>query len=230
MAAPAIAFSDDTKFPAGSNNNTLNSNEGKTLLDKATSLITGGAKSLSRRNSLDAHLRRKVVIAYDNSDASKKMFDWAVRDILRPEQDHVVLATVLDIQESTYIKAHFMKDEAVGRQSHGRRLSVVEQDEATEQLRPLVETLVGKGITAQVNIVKGDAKIKLTELTKEVRADLMIIGSRGLGPIKKMIMGSVSDYIVHNCECPVVVAREKAVDNAMTRQRKVSTGSGSQSQ
>lgn len=219
-----IAFSDGTKFNSSSNNNTFNSTDGKTLLEAAAS-VNSGSRTLSRRNSLDAHLRRKVLIPYDNSEASKKMFEWAVRDILRPELDHVVLATVLDIQESTYIKTHFLRDESVGRQSHGRRLSVVEQDEASSQLKPLVERLVAKGITAQVNVVKGDAKIKLTELSKDVRADLVIIGSRGLGPIKKMIMGSVSDYIVHNCECPVLVAREKAVTAAMTRQRKASGGS-----
>jgi len=218
-----IAFSGDTRFSTTSNNNTLNSTDGKALLDKAALLPT--PKSSSRRNSIDAHLRRKVLIAYDNSVASSKMFEWAVRDILRPGEDHIVLATVLDIQESTYIKAQFMKDDAAGRQSHGRRLSIVEQDEATLQLKPLVEKLVSKGMTAQVNVVKGDAKVKLTELASEVRADLVIIGSRGLGTIKKMIMGSVSDYIVHNCECPVIVAREKAVEKAMERQRKISTGS-----
>jgi len=218
-----IAFSGDTKFNTSSNNNTLNSTDGKALLEKAS--IAALPKVSSRRNSIDAHLRRKVLIAYDNSVASSKMFDWALRNILRPNEDHVVLATVLDIQESTYIKAQFMKDEAAGRQSHGRRLSIVEQDEATLQLKPLVERLVAVGMTAQVNVVKGDAKYKLTELSTDIRADLVIIGSRGLGPIKKMIMGSVSDYIVHNCECPVIVAREKAVENAMTRQRNISTGS-----
>jgi len=221
-----IAFSDDTKFTASSNNNTLNSVDGKSLLDRASlATSTSTPRTASRRNSIDAHLRRKVLIAYDNSVASSRMFEWALRDILRPDLDHVVLATVLDIQESTYIKAQFMKDEASGRQSHGRRLSIVEQDEATLQLKPLVEKLVSKGITVQVTVVKGDAKVKLTELSTDLHADLVIIGSRGLGPIKKMLMGSVSDYIVHNCECPVIVAREKAVEKAMTRQRKVSSGS-----
>jgi nucleotide-binding universal stress UspA family protein len=217
-----IAFSGDTRFSASSNNNTLNSTDGRDLLERAS---LPPQNLSSRRNSIDAHLRRKVLIAYDNSVASIKMFDWALRDILRPDEDHIVLATVLDIQESTYIKAQFMKDDAAGRQSHGRRLSIVEQDEATLQLKPLVDKLVSKGMTAQVNVVKGDAKVKLTELASEVRADLVIIGSRGLGAIKKMIMGSVSDYIVHNCDCPVIVAREKAVEKAMTRQRRLSSGS-----
>jgi len=217
----SIAFSDNTKFATVTGATPVHLADDH---EKAVS-VNGGSKSLSRRNSLDAHLRRKVLIAYDNSEASKKMFDWAFRDILRPDNDHVVLATVLDIQESTYIKAQFLKDDAAGRQSHGRRLTIVEQDEATGQLRPLVDKLVEKGITVQVNVLKGDAKVKLTELSKDLRADLVIIGSRGLGPIKKMLMGSTSDFIVHNCPCPVIVAREKAVDAAMTRQRRLSGGS-----
>ncbi len=36
---------------------------------------------------------------------------------------------------------------------------------------------------------------------------LIVIGSRGLGPIKRRLMGSVSESVVRHAHCPVLVAR-----------------------
>ncbi|VDN95991.1 unnamed protein product [Rodentolepis nana] len=36
-------------------------------------------------------------------------------------------------------------------------------------------------------------------------ADIIVIGSRGLGAIKRTLLGSVSDYIVHNASLPVAI-------------------------
>ncbi len=42
----------------------------------------------------------------------------------------------------------------------------------------------------------------------EYKADLIVTGTRGMGTIRRTIMGSVSDYLVHHAHCPVVVCRE----------------------
>jgi hypothetical protein len=48
-------------------------------------------------------------------------------------------------------------------------------------------------MTAQINVLKGDAKHEIVKLSKELGADMIIIGSRGLGAVKRLTMGSVSD-------------------------------------
>lgn len=45
------------------------------------------------------------------------------------------------------------------------------------------------------------------DLSGEIGADLMILGSRGLGSFKRVTLGSVSDEIVHHASCPVLVVR-----------------------
>jgi nucleotide-binding universal stress UspA family protein len=217
-ATTAIHFDKNTNLPnvplqVPGTNDTANETNGTVTPNE----VSNGTGRTSRRNSMDAHLRRKVLIAYDNSEFSERMFEWAINEILKPENDHVVLATVLDVQESTFIHTHFQRNQSVGRQGHARRLSISEQDEATSKLRPLVDRLVSKGITAQINVLKGDAKTKLVELSKETKADLFIIGSRGLGTVKRLTMGSVSDYCVHNAECPVLVVHQKALNITLTR-------------
>jgi nucleotide-binding universal stress UspA family protein len=40
----------------------------------------------------------------------------------------------------------------------------------------------------------------------DVKADVLIVGSRGMGAFKRLFLGSVSDYLVHHCKCPVIIA------------------------
>mmetsp|Transcript_24578 Transcript_24578/g.46621 ORF Transcript_24578/g.46621 Transcript_24578/m.46621 type:complete len:86 (+) Transcript_24578:562-819(+) len=57
----------------------------------------------------------------------------------------------------------------------------------------------------------GPAVVKYAE---DIKADLVVVGSRGLGSIKRKIMGliglgSVSDYLVHHLHCPAVVVKSQ---------------------
>jgi nucleotide-binding universal stress UspA family protein len=44
-------------------------------------------------------------------------------------------------------------------------------------------------------------------LAEKEGAELIVMGSRGLGCIRRALMGSVSDSIVHHAHCPVLVVR-----------------------
>jgi nucleotide-binding universal stress UspA family protein len=44
------------------------------------------------------------------------------------------------------------------------------------------------------------------------RVDLLVVGSRGFGPARRVIAGSTSDYVVHHAHCPVVVLPRSAVE------------------
>ncbi|KAL1918140.1 uncharacterized protein VTP21DRAFT_3406 [Calcarisporiella thermophila] len=174
---------------------------------------------------LEPHQRRKVLVCWDNSPSSSYMFDWALGNILHSEIDHVILASVLDVQESTFLTIHIGKESAKGLHGHSRRLSFKEREQTNELLRPLVERLNKNGITAQVVVLKGDAKDKLVELSKEVKADLCIVGSRGLNTIQRKLIGSVSHALVNKCECPVVVVKPKERTQMVKMRRRSTIGS-----
>ncbi len=53
----------------------------------------------------------------------------------------------------------------------------------------------------------GDAGPVLCQLAEELPADLIIVGSRGRGAIKRALLGSVSSYVINNAPCPVMVVR-----------------------
>ena len=45
----------------------------------------------------------------------------------------------------------------------------------------------------------------ICELAKEKKADTIFMGQRGLGHISRLVLGSVSDFVVHHADIPVIV-------------------------
>jgi hypothetical protein len=50
-------------------------------------------------------------------------------------------------------------------------------------------------------------------LAEELEADLIVVGTRGRSVIGRALMGSVSDSVVRQAPCPVVVARSQETDD-----------------
>ena len=48
----------------------------------------------------------------------------------------------------------------------------------------------------------------ITEEAADEKAGLIIMGTRGMGTVRRTLLGSVSDYVIHHATCPVLVVRE----------------------
>jgi nucleotide-binding universal stress UspA family protein len=48
---------------------------------------------------------------------------------------------------------------------------------------------------------------EIVNLAEEIGASLIVVGSRGLGGLRRALMGSVSDSVVRHAHCPVLVVR-----------------------
>jgi nucleotide-binding universal stress UspA family protein len=59
----------------------------------------------------------------------------------------------------------------------------------------------------ETTVIEGEPGPALCRLAAEIPAAAIVIGSRGLGAIKRAFLGSVSDYVVRNAPCPVIVVR-----------------------
>ena len=63
------------------------------------------------------------------------------------------------------------------------------------------------GTVAQAHLATGDAPREIVHLAEELDAGLVVMGSRGLGGIRRALMGSVSDSVVRHAHCPVLIVR-----------------------
>ena len=61
--------------------------------------------------------------------------------------------------------------------------------------------------SADVHILSGEPGPAICELARELSARAIVIGTRGRGGLKRALLGSVSDHVVRNAPCSVVVTR-----------------------
>lgn len=59
----------------------------------------------------------------------------------------------------------------------------------------------------EARVVEGNPGPTLCDLAADVGASALILGTRGRGGLKRALLGSVSDYVVRNAPCSVIVSR-----------------------
>ncbi|XP_030931909.1 universal stress protein PHOS32-like isoform X2 [Quercus robur] len=167
------------------------------------------------------HPHRKIAIAVDLSDESAYAVKWAVENYLRPS-DHVIL---LHVRPTCVLygadwgcssippqNQNQNPDSALDTESQQRKLEDELDNFTTSKANSLAQPLVQAQIPFKIHIVKDhDMKERLCLEVERLGLSTVIMGSRGFGASSKRStkarLGSVSDYCVHHCVCPVVVVR-----------------------
>ena len=57
----------------------------------------------------------------------------------------------------------------------------------------------------EIHVLRGSPGPALCSFAREVHAQAIVMGSRGRGGVKRALLGSVSDHVVRNAPCPVVI-------------------------
>ena len=81
--------------------------------------------------------------------------------------------------------------------------------QAQQFLDQQVDRVKEEGVSvAEAHLIRGEPDKEVVHLSEEIGAGLIIMGSRGLGGIRRALMGSVSDSVVRHAHCPVLIVRE----------------------
>ncbi|KAL5581864.1 hypothetical protein UlMin_014306 [Ulmus minor] len=162
--------------------------------------------------------QRRIAIAVDLSEESAYAVRWAVGNYLRPGDDvillHVRPTSVLYGADWGPVDLNLTKGGDSSSPTSEESQKKLEDDfdtftstKAAELAQPLVEMQ----IPFKIHIVKDhDMKERLCLEVERLGLSAVIMGSRGFGAGKRSSkgrLGSVSDYCVHRCICPVVVVR-----------------------
>lgn len=174
--------------------------------------------------------KRRVAIAYDGSDDARKLFDWSVKNIIRPDNDHIILLSAVhrndkpsggglfggkkDVKEPTskdgelpMLSTTVTKVEEAMKETENHP----QGQTARQRLEAMSASLRQLNISSEEHILWGDAKTLLPRYTQAHKVDLLIVGSRGLGAVKSVFLGSVSDTCLKECPCPVLVVRNATI-------------------
>lgn len=77
-----------------------------------------------------------------------------------------------------------------------------------ELLEGAVKAVEGSGgLVADAHLLEGRAADEILDLAERIGAGLILIGSRGLGPVGRIALGSVSEAVIHHSSCPVLLLR-----------------------
>ena len=80
--------------------------------------------------------------------------------------------------------------------------------EAAAARRHLDEAAHALGLTnAEHTVLTGSAGEAICALADSLPASVIVLGTRGNGGVRRAVLGSVSDHVVRNASCPVVITR-----------------------
>jgi nucleotide-binding universal stress UspA family protein len=78
-------------------------------------------------------------------------------------------------------------------------------DDAAPATAPSADELLDRGVSHRLVAAEDDARHLLTRTASEEDASLVVVGSRGNGPVKALLLGSVAAFVVRHSTRPVVV-------------------------
>ncbi|MFE5318648.1 universal stress protein [Paenibacillus sp. NPDC056579] len=141
---------------------------------------------------------RKILLAYDGSETARHALDKAIS--IKTMLDSTILEVVHVAQLTNVVVGDaFITGAAVVQE---------ELQAAAEDVVDEVRHRISHLPLATATLLEGGAPAKvILEYADNHRFDLIIVGSRGLGTFKELLLGSVSYDIVQHAKLPVLVVK-----------------------
>jgi nucleotide-binding universal stress UspA family protein len=152
----------------------------------------------------------KILLATDGSSEAELATQTAV-DLARMSDSELHMVYVDDYSSIPLLYSEAADQEGVAPMWD----PILEKDlegSSEQRSRELLDAEVERvrssgGTVAQAHLMVGEVARQIVELAEDLRAGLIVMGSRGRGGIRRALMGSVSDAVVRHAHCPVMVVR-----------------------
>jgi nucleotide-binding universal stress UspA family protein len=139
---------------------------------------------------------KNVLVAVDGSENSRRAVQF-VRDFCRDYGPIVI--HVLNVEPAPQAwQTHGMEQEAIEEHLRSRAAQVTEKS-----VRPLKDA----GLEFEALFELGEPAQVIAQVAARLGCDAIVMGTRGLGTIRGMVLGSVSTKLLHLTELPVVLIR-----------------------
>jgi nucleotide-binding universal stress UspA family protein len=176
----------------GSVGRTLLGSVGESLLHGAPCAVAVAPKGFAAR---EARRVLELGVAFDGSPES-----WTA------------LETAIGLSERLHAKLKVFTVAEVGHYGYATSLSVLTaaefHDYELEDKQRILDLALNRapaGLPIEGRPLRGSAAPALTEAAAASDLDLLVLGSRGYGPIKRTLLGSVSAAVIRSAPCPVLV-------------------------
>lgn len=145
----------------------------------------------------------KVLFPTDFSECNLKILDY-LSELKKVGVKEVILIRVINLTRVTGVAGGIDIEEYIE----------TEQKVAEKKLSELVEFLKIEGIEARyvTPIPAGDPVVEILKAAEKEKVSLIVMGSRGKGVIKEILLGSVSEGVVRKAKVPVIIVKFELVE------------------
>lgn len=139
---------------------------------------------------------KNLLVAYDDSEYSKK----ALETVKELSEKFEVTVTLLHAYEPLYAAYGYHMSPSISEEIRNTM-----HEQSTAMLDAAKNNLLQLGIKTDTASIIGHPGETIVDTAEKMNASMIIMGGRGLGAVKSILMGSVSSYVLHHSKVPVFV-------------------------
>lgn len=143
----------------------------------------------------------RILVPVDGSEHARKAADAAI-NLARVYGSSIVVISVV-------APPAFFISGPVGAPADLSDYYRLEMEDAENATKSIVDLAKGAGVDVTSQVLRPDKSVveAIVDFAKNQSVDLIVIGTRGLGGFKKMLLGSVSSGVISDAQCSVFVVR-----------------------
>ncbi|KGN52092.1 uncharacterized protein LOC101218192 [Cucumis sativus] len=155
-------------------------------------------------------MEKRVMVAIDESEYSYYALIWVLENLKESiASSPLFLFTALPPPPTTYTsglaRSYFPLPSNT---EFVRTLQENDKKLRCGLLEKAKDICAGRGVAAISITEDGDPGKTICDTVEKLNISLLVLGDRGLGRIKRALIGSVSNYCVQNAKCPVLVVKK----------------------
>jgi len=159
---------------------------------------------------------KKILVALDRASLASEVFEQAL-DIAKKEQASLMIFHCLNREEwgefgpliQTGVGLYPVVAENLYQVQQANLQAEMQQ--VQRWLRAYCQQATEQGIPAQVHHEMQAPGPRICSLARSWQADLIVLGRRGRKGLSEFLLGSVSNYVLHNAPCSVLVAQKMSL-------------------
>ncbi|MDD4803527.1 MAG: universal stress protein [Syntrophomonas sp.] len=136
----------------------------------------------------------KIIIPVDGSPGSDKAVEFALF-LSEGKEKEIILLNIQPGYNTPNIKILFSQEQ----------IRSLQEEESQAVFAHTLELTPIASAPFRTRLRIGDPGREICTEAKESKADYIVMGYRGLGSVKRAIMGSVATHVLHETPCPVVI-------------------------
>jgi nucleotide-binding universal stress UspA family protein len=150
---------------------------------------------------------KKILVSVDGSEHSQNVVNAAL-EIGKFQKTQITLLSVVQ-EEVAYYYGEYLNYDQIQKLSQANKTMYEETKKGLEKLLDeLGKSLETENIILEKVVQTGSPAEEIVKMAESGQYDLIIIGSRGLSAPKKLFLGSVSQRVLNEAKCPVLVVKK----------------------